>query len=131
MKNVLLTLLGVIVGEAALVLLITFVQETLFGGISWVGSPLSHILLGGAGTFLAAVIAGYLARWIVNDRHFYPHILLTLLIIAEMTWLITTNRTPDPLWFDIVAGASLIAGVWLGALWREPGIGKTLNQLLA
>lgn len=121
MKNLralLFILLAVIVGEIALVLLITFVQEGIFGGISLTYSPWHHIILGGGGTFLAAATAGYLTRWIY-PRSYVPVLILSILVVLETTWLISNQKTIDPLWFDMIAGSSLIVGMFLGSYIRK------------
>lgn len=122
MQNVIyaLRLIGAIVlGEALLVILITLVQENLFGGVSWTETPLLPLGLAGLGTFVSAVVAGYMAQWVFKKRGFIPHIILTVLIVLETTYLLMNDKTTDPLWFDLLAAASLIAGVWLGGWWRR------------
>jgi hypothetical protein len=117
MKNlppVLLILLAIIAGEITLVLLSSLVQGVLYDGIFWTSSPKSDIFIGGFLTFLSAVIPGYLAMWIVRNKTYFPHIVISLLIAVETTWLITRNQTPDPVWFDALAGLSLIVGIFLG-----------------
>ncbi|MCO6478277.1 MAG: hypothetical protein J5I94_16720 [Phaeodactylibacter sp.] len=108
-------ILAVIAGEAILVFLITIVQESIFGGITFTHSPWHHLLLGGAGTFLSAFIAGLAAYLLVDKRSVAPHIIISLLIGAESTWLILYGGSPDPAWFEVMATSSLLAGVWLGA----------------
>ncbi|MCB0566362.1 MAG: hypothetical protein KDD01_18485 [Phaeodactylibacter sp.] len=108
--------LAVIAGEFLLVLLTTIVQETIFGGITYTHSPISHLLFGGAGTFLAAFIAGLAAYLLAGRKSVIPHIIISLLIIAESIWLIFYRESPDPLWFEATAAFSLLLGVWLGAL---------------
>ena len=118
-------ILAVIAGEFLLVLLTTIVQETIFGGISYAGSPLSHLILGGAGTFLAAFVAGLGAYLVAGRKSVVPHIVISLLIISESVWLVFYRGTPDPLWFDIMAALSLLAGIWLGVLVFKLGSGAS------
>jgi hypothetical protein len=108
------TLGGVIIGEIALVLLTAFVQEVLFNGISYTSSQMKDVLIGGTGTFIAAIIAGVIAAWIGGKSNALPAVIISLIITAEMTYLITSDKTNDPIWFDILAGLSLIVGIWIG-----------------
>jgi len=112
--NFLRVILAAIAGEAMLVFRITIVHENIFGGISLTVSPFSHVVLGGAGTFLSAFLAGLAAYLIVGRKNVAPHIIISLLIVVETSWLIMYSNTPDPLWFDLLASFSLIVGIWLG-----------------
>lgn len=114
--HILRIILAVVAGEFLLVLLTTIAQETIFGGISYTHSPTSHLILGGAGTFLAAFIAGLAAYLVVRRQSLIPNIVISLLILAESTWLIFYRPSPDPLWFELMASFSLLVGVWLGVL---------------
>ncbi|MCB0655984.1 MAG: hypothetical protein KDC57_07610 [Saprospiraceae bacterium] len=109
-------ILAVVVGEAILVVLTTLVQENLFGGISYTNSSRFDLVFGGAGTFLSAVICGAVSYFLVNARTTIPLWIISTLITAESIWLIFFKGTGDPVWFDLLASLSLLAGVWVGAL---------------
>lgn len=110
---------AVLVGEITLILLTTVAQEVLFDGISYSSSSTLELIIGGLGTFIAAVLAGIMARWVGKAYcRIVPHI-ISLLILAETTYLISMNRTLDPIWFDGIAGASLILGVWVGYFYKK------------
>jgi len=113
-KQILLIIAAIIVGEIALIILTTIAQEVLFNGISYSSSSRSTLIFGGAATALAAVGAGFLARLVKKTYSIIVPIGMSVFIITEMTFLITSDRTGDPVWFDIIAGSSLIIGVWLG-----------------
>lgn len=101
-------------GELALILFATVAQEVLFNGIRYNTSPMSEIFLGGLATFAAAIFAGITARLIMKEYHKVVPIAISIIITAEMTYLITINKTGDPAWFDGMGGLSLIVGIWLG-----------------
>jgi hypothetical protein len=113
LSKILRITLSIIIGEVALVLATTLAQEVLFDGIG-LSSPPSELLFGGVATFVAAIIAGIAARFSLNQQSFIIPISMSILIATEMTYLILANRTNDPVWFDILAGSSLIIGVWIG-----------------
>ena len=48
---------------------------------------------------------------------------MSVLVVTETTYLTLSGGFSGPLWFDIVASASLIAGILLGAelVRRRPG----------
>ncbi len=118
-KSVFKTILAVLLGEIVLIVLTTVAQELIYDGISYNQSPVADIFIGGFLTVLAAVFAGLTASFIGGQMNYWPHIFISMLITTEMTYLITTGVTTDPLWFDIFAGLSLAAGVWIGFAIRK------------
>lgn len=115
MKNrVLKTVLAAIIGELALALLTTVAQEIIVDGVHIDTSSTYTLLVGGVATFLAGIIAGIIASVIggrVNPR---PHLIITVLIVAETTYLILAGKTGNPLWFAIVSSLALVGSVWVG-----------------
>jgi hypothetical protein len=109
-----------------MVVLITLVQETLFGGVSFTKSSPVVLLVSGGLTFLAAVSGGFVAGWIARG---FPMVVATILaaeIPVETTYLILSGQTIDPVWFDVVAASSLVIGLLLGAFYHvvfRPGSG--------
>jgi hypothetical protein len=118
-KNLFRIIIAVLVGEAALILFATVAQEVLFNGIRYNTSPVSEIILGGLATFVAAILAGITARLCKKRYHKVVPVAISIIITAEMTYLISTNKTGDPLWFDLMGGAALIVGVWTGYSYRK------------
>jgi hypothetical protein len=107
-------ILAAVPGEFALIILTTVAQEVLFNGIDSNTSPKFDLVLGGMATFIAAVLAGLLASIIVKGNSLTPHWIISVLILIEMTYLITTGVLTGPLWFEILSGFSLIVGVMAG-----------------
>ncbi len=119
-KFLLLRLLGaIIIGEIALAVGTTVAQEVLFNGIRFNTSSWFTIMVGGLATFLAATGAGWVARWVAGVGHKAVPIVLSLLIITETTYLISQQVSGDPIWFDVLAGLSLVVGVCLGFYTRS------------
>jgi type II secretory pathway pseudopilin PulG len=111
------SLLAVVIGYAVMGFLITLVQESWFGGVSFSRSALAVLAISGFLTFLSAVAGGFLAAWIAGHHELWHAAAMCLLVSVEATWLITTGRTHDPLWFDTAAG-SLLAGILIGCWLR-------------
>lgn len=108
-------LAAVVAGEATMVVLITLVQENLFGGVSFTKSSTSILLMAGALTFLAAAMGGFVAGWIAKGFPMLPAVILAAEVPVETTYLIVSGKTIDPVWFDIMAAGSLVVGILLGA----------------
>ncbi|MEQ8364414.1 MAG: hypothetical protein RIF39_04950 [Cyclobacteriaceae bacterium] len=110
------TLRGIVLGEIALILLTTLAQEVIYNGISYNTSPTLDLLSGGLLTVLAAILAGIIAAYAGGKGNYWPHVFISIIISIEMTYLISSGITKDPLWFDVLAGLSLVTGVWIGFL---------------
>lgn len=108
------TALAIILGEIALILLTTVAQEVLFDGIRYHTSTWSVLIFGGLATFLAAVTAGWIARVVARKYRSVVPAVISLIILVETSYLIIKQVSGDPLWFDILAGLSLVIGIWLG-----------------
>ncbi len=113
-KKWIVIILATIIGYALMGLLITAVQEWIFHGVSYHKSSLPVLLTAGAGTFFSAVAGGWLAFIINSKKTKISNMIMSVLVVLETTWLFTTGRADGPLWFDIAAALSLIAGILLG-----------------
>ena len=118
-KKILRIILAVLAGEIALILFTTIAQEVFFDGINFRTSSWFDIIVGGALTFLAAILAGGVARWVSKANYKAVPIAISILIITEMTYLIKEGIATGPLWFDIMAGGSLVVGIWMGYNYRK------------
>ena len=106
---------GFVIGYVVMVLLITLVQEYLFGGVSY-GESTTGVLLGaGLLTVGCAVVGGWLAARIAGHRPWLVAGIMSALVAAETTTLVITGKVDGPLWFDILAALSLMAGLFIGA----------------
>jgi len=107
---------GVLIGYALMGLLITIVQETWFGGVSYTKSSIGVLAVSGFFTFLSAVVGGYAAGLIAGHHPGWHGAVMSLMVACETTWLISSGRTHDPIWFDTAAAGSLVLGLMLGSL---------------
>ncbi|HZI95393.1 MAG TPA: hypothetical protein VFE84_14200 [Patescibacteria group bacterium] len=115
------SIVGVLAGYALMGLLITLVQETWFGGVSYTKSSLGVLAVSGFFTFLSAVAGGYIAGLIAGHHAGWHGAVMSLMVACETTWLISSGKTHDPLWFDTAAAGSLVLGLMLGSLLRAAG----------
>jgi len=109
-------IVAVFAGESMLGLLISIVQENIFGGISFNESPVFDLIFGGIGTFLCAFVSGVAAYLIVDKKTIIPNLIMSILITIESVNLILFSNSKDPFWFDTLAALSLLVGIWLGVL---------------
>ena len=104
---------AVILGYVVMVLLITLVQETWFGGVSWNGSPYSTLFVAGFFTFLSAVVAGIFAA-VISGGERVTAIVMSGIVVLETIVLLATGRVAGPVWFDFSGSASLVVGIIFG-----------------
>ena len=109
------TILAIVVGYAVMVILITLVQETWLGGVSYRESPRSVLAMAGFFTFLSAGIGGLVAAWIGGRQYLAHGLAVAAGVVVETTVLLSTGGLSGPLWFDLLAALSLIIGILLGA----------------
>ena len=110
---------AVAAGYLLLVLLSTLVQEAWLGGVSYRDSSLKTLILAGVFTPVAGLIAGYATATIARRRPFLHVLPICLAIALETTVLYRTGKVDGPLWFEALAGSTLIGGVILGAVARD------------
>ena len=120
--RILRILAGVIAGYATMVLLITLVQEAWFGGVGWYESSLGELAVAGFFTFLSAVAGGLVGTIVAGGRTTVVARVMCLLVVTETVALSLSGTLDGPLWFDVLASASLLVGIVLGseAIRRRP-----------
>ena len=94
---------------------ITLVQDVWFGGVSYDTSSFSVLFVAGVFTFLSAASGGVLATLVAGKARRIAAVVMSGLVVAETTVLISTGDVAGPLWFDLLASGSLIVGILLGA----------------
>jgi hypothetical protein len=107
-------ILATIIGYSLMGFLITIVQEWIFHGVSYNKSSLLVLAIAGIGTFLSAVIGGWVAFKINSKNTKISNVLMSILVVIETTWLLKTYKADSPVWFDVLAALSLIIGILLG-----------------
>ena len=115
MKNLIVkTIVAAIIGELALALLTTVAQSVLVDGVHIETSTHTDLLLGGTATILAGVLSGMIASLIGGKDNRWPHLIISIFILVETTYLIVTGKIGNPLWFAIVSGLGLLLSIWIG-----------------
>ena len=103
------------IGYGIMVVLITLVQETWFGGVSLGKSSLGVLVAAGILTSVAAAIGSITATAIARPFGRIAPVVMACVVVVETTVLVTTGRVSGPLWFDVMAAGSLIASILVGA----------------
>jgi len=130
-KNTVLTVLGVVVGYALMVVLITLVQEAWFGGVSWQTTPFGDLAIAGIFTMLAAFVGAAVATAIARTNSLLPAIIMALLVSLESTALVLTGKVSGPLWFDVLSALllilALIGGGWAWTSFTQSRASRHVN----
>jgi hypothetical protein len=117
---------GIVLGYVTLVLASAFVQQMMFGGVSFDHSPTSTLVLAGLLTPIAAVLAGLVTAVVAGRAPIWHVMPMCLAICAETTVLYTTHKVDGPLWFEGGAGIALVVGALVGALaWKHFAIARS------
>jgi hypothetical protein len=95
--------------------LITLVQEGWFGGVGWGKTPLGVLAIAGFFTCVAAALGAVAATAIARPTGRVAAAIMSCLVVIETSTLIVTGKVVGPLWFDLLAAASLIVAILLGA----------------
>jgi hypothetical protein len=117
---------GIVLGYITLVLASAFVQQTMFGGVSFHHSPISTLVLAGLLTPVAAVLAGPVTAVVAGRAPIWHVMPLCLAVCAETIFLYTTHKADGPLWFEGGAGLALVIGALVGAwAWKYFAIARS------
>lgn len=108
-------LAAVIAGYAIMVVLITLVQETWFGGVGYYESSKLELGVAGFFTCLSAFIGSAAGTVLAGGRGRVVANVMSLLVATETTLLLATRELDGPLWFDLLAAGGLVVGIQLGA----------------
>ena len=114
MLDSLRALASIIVGYATIVVFAIVFQDLLFGGLSLPASALHELAIGGFMTAVGAFVGGLLLTLVAGRAALVAALILASLLMIEGVYIYFGGMTPNPLWFDIVASASLAVGLLLG-----------------
>ena len=113
------SVLAIVVGEIVLYAGTWFVQEWIFGHVTYSDS-LPTLVGAGLLTPIAAVGAGFAVALIAGTRPYLHLVPMCSLIIAETGYLYSRGLVDGPIWFEASAGLSLILGA-IGGACSRPG----------
>lgn len=105
---------AIVTGYAVMVAGAWLGQESVFPGTEY-SSPLLELLTVGVLTSVLAGTGGAVTAILAPSRPYLHLLPMAVLISIETIALYVTGRVTGPLWFELLAGASLIAGIVVGA----------------
>ena len=94
---------------------VALVQETWFGGVDYYESSKLELGVAGFFTALSAVIGAAVGTAIGGSAGRVVAVVMSVEIVVETTVLTIAGEFSGPLWFDLIASASLIVGIFAGA----------------
>ena len=112
--KILMSAAAIIIGYAVMVAGAWLGQESVFPGTEY-GSPILELLTVGILTSVLAGTGGAVTAILAPSRPFLHLLPMAVLISIETISLYVTGRVRGPLWFELITGASLIAGTVIGA----------------
>lgn len=108
------SVLAILLGYAAMVAGTWIAQDALFPDVEY-GAPLVPLLIMGLGTSAMGGAGGLVTAALAPKRPFLHLIPMAVLILVETVALYAQGRVHGPLWFELMAAASLIGGTIAGA----------------
>ena len=108
------SVVAIIIGYAVMVAGAWLGQESVFPGTEY-GSPALQLLTVGILTSVLAGTGGAVTAILAPSRPYLHLLPMAVLISIETISLYVTGRVRGPLWFELIAGASLIVGTVIGA----------------
>jgi hypothetical protein len=112
------SLAAIVIGYATMVGGAWFAQEGLFPHGEYGVSPPALLIAIGIVTSMGGGLGGAMTAMLAPGRPYLHLLPMACLIALETTTLYVRGRVHGPLWFEMLAGASLIAGTLAGAwLW--------------
>ncbi|MGQ0741194.1 MAG: hypothetical protein ACT4OG_02695 [Alphaproteobacteria bacterium] len=125
------SLAAIIAGYASMVGGAWFAQEVMFPDVEYGKSALGAILALGFFTSALGGLGGAVTAMIAPSRPFMHLLPMAALISLETVTLYIQGRVHGPLWFELLAGASLIAGTfvcaWIWLMIKQQLLGRRLS----
>jgi hypothetical protein len=107
---------AIVAGYAVIAIGTVLVLSVLLDDVTYAEAGVWEHLVGAIGTILSGLLGGYVAARLAG-RQPVPHALgVVLILIVEMTWILTTGVGSNPAWFDAAGGLTLMVTAILGAL---------------
>jgi hypothetical protein len=108
-------IVAVVVGYYVLAYLSTVVQEYWLGGVTYLKSSRTDLILAGIFTPPSGIPGGFVAGWIGRRAPLVHGLVLSTIIGIETTYLYRKHVVDGPLWFEAGAGIALAGCVMLGS----------------
>ena len=110
----LMSIAAIIIGYAVMIAGAWLGQESVFPGTEY-GAPILELLTVGILTSVLAGTGGAVTAILAPSRPYLHLLPMAVLISIETISLYVMGRVRGPLWFELIAGASLIVGAVIGA----------------
>ena len=110
------SLAAVVAGYAVIVLGTVLVLSVLLDDVTYAEAGVLEHAVGAIGTILTGLLGGYVAARLAGRQPVGHALGVVLILIVEMTWILTTGVGSNPAWFDAAGGLTLMVTAALGAL---------------
>lgn len=109
-----LTVFATFLGIFSLLLYTTLVQDVFFKEVSFCGANGLQLGLMAMGIWAAGSITGFMTSLLVMQDNYWPHVALSIGVLAKTLFVVECEALANPLWFDALLNFSLLTGLWMG-----------------
>lgn len=109
-----LTVLAMLIGLSVLALYTTLVQDVLFKNVSFCSASTIELTFKVLALGTAGLVTGFLTSLVVLQDNYYPHIVLSVIVIARAFFFVECESMAGPIWYDALLTSVLISGLWAG-----------------
>lgn len=106
---------AIVIGYVVMVMGTWFAQEGMFPNVEYGQSSWVSLCLLGFFASAGGGLGGLVTAMIAPRRPYFHLVPMAVLITVETTTLFVKGRLHGPLWFETMAGGSLILGTFVGA----------------
>jgi hypothetical protein len=112
---------AVAAGYAVIVVGTFLAFEKWLGGIGYFKSSTPVLAAASVAAFVSGLAGGYVAAWVGGRPHVLHAAGVILPLIVDTTYVVTSGKSSDPLWYDLVGAATLMVAAVLGGFLRRGG----------
>lgn len=109
-----LTCFATLAGLFSLLLYTTLVQDVFFKEVTFCGANGLQLGLMAMGIWAAGSITGFMTSLLVMQDNYWPHVALSIGVLAKTLFVVECEALANPLWFDALLNFSLLTGLWMG-----------------
>lgn len=112
-------LIAVISGYAVIVAGTILAFEVWLGGIGYYKSPVSVLLIASVAAFISGFAGGFAAAWIGGKPYLVFAAGVAIFLIADSIFVISSGKSPDPVWYDLFGAMTLMAAAIIGGYVKQ------------